>query len=320
MGLQGLEPAAGADLARRAAALKHLTSLPLQVGVAVHNAAHELVAAIRGRRRRPDYEDLLVSARYTLNQVWRSSQPDLIERFWSLPGVHPALRELVYGGTLREFEIEEARWRLQRCLANLCDAPVLDDLEEASRDDIRLEFPGPESFTLGPGLTVWVALDLAYRHVDPRSHDRLVDGPTWCVTDFKTGRTIYEDDERLQLAGYGLWLREMGYPATDGAYLGRIIDLVRGCDRWYRLGPEELAAAEAVIVADTARQHALMVDPTRVLPRPMADWALAHPASGACRRCNFLELCLPELSRAYGPLGRRLSPLRTACVRQEAAE
>lgn len=294
MGLEPNDPAG-----RRAFALKWLTTLPLLIGTAVHTAARLLVeAAMRGAAR-PDFDTLVDGARYTLNHAWRSSQPDLLNRFWRAPAIHPALREVVYRGQLRDAEIEDARWRLRKCLASLCDAPVLDDVAAAAADSgpegVVPGFAGPEHFDVDGSLT-WVALDLAYLHQSPAAHDHLVGGPCWCVADFKTGAGRPEpDDERLQLAVYALWLEARGYPNREGVYLGRIVDLQRAADRWYALGPAELTAARAVVAEDMARQRGLMTDASRGIPQPKAMWALAGNR-GACRSCNFLELCREDLA------------------------
>ncbi len=54
---------------RRAFALKHLTSLPQLLGTVVHNAARDVVLAVRDGRAVPTLDELLDGARRALNQV-----------------------------------------------------------------------------------------------------------------------------------------------------------------------------------------------------------------------------------------------------------
>jgi hypothetical protein len=288
-----------AATARRAFALRCLTALPLLVGVAVHNATRAVVTALRDGRPHPEYEVLLAAARLTLNHAWRASQPDLIDRFWRYPGATTALREIVYRGTLRAAEVEVTRARLASCLSNLFDAALLDDLVRTrgklGTASLYIGFDGPEQFPIVPGHDAWAALDLAYRHVDAASCDGRVRTPCWCVVDVKTGQAADAAEELLQLATYGLWLQANGYPPSDGAYLGRIVDLRLGVDRWYVLDAAALQEARDVAHRDLARLRGLMHEPERAQPLRRRAWALAADRR-ACRHCNFLELCGEELA------------------------
>lgn len=302
--------------AARAWALKHLTALPLVLGIAIHNSAASVLAALRLGGELPAYDGLLAAARATLNQVWRSSQPDLIDRFWSWPGVHPALREVVYRGALRPAEIERARWTLTSCLRHLLTAPVWDDLRACSPSEIWVPDGGPVQFRVPAVVTqhptrpllVWAAPDLCYVHGDAPGAWQRVDpavvealgvesdselARAWCVADWKTG-SARETEERLQLATYALWLEASGRPSVGGYYLGRVLGLRDASERWYAIGPEDRAVAQAVMAEDTARLLARMADPDRAVPKPRAEWALARDRR-TCGSCNFLALCEREL-------------------------
>ena len=303
-GSRGLGLRDGDPAGARAFALRHLTTLPLLVGTAVHAAARRVVEAVVERRAVPPIEELLAGARFTLNQAWRNSQPDLIDRFWRYPAAHNALLEIVYRGALRPAEITRASGRLRDCLDALTDAPVLDDLRACGAADVWLAPDAfPVSFDPAPGQLAWGAVDFAYRH-SPDAGGTSAPGapaaPTWCVADWKTGSSGSPDDESLQLATYGLWLRARGFPDTDGVYLGRIIDLARREDRFYVLDRALLDRARAAIAEDLARLRGLMRDRERVLPRSKAEWHLAADVRG-CPRCRFYGLCLTDLASRRGP-------------------
>jgi hypothetical protein len=321
-GSRGLGLPTGDPDAGRAWALRHLTALPLAVGIAVHNAARQVLEAVRAGAEPPSYEAQLRSARGTLNHLWRASQPDLLGRFWSMPGVHAALREVVYRGELRAWEIEQARAVLAGCLRHLRSAPVLDDVRGCAASDVWLPEAGPVHFRLapqsfGPGagprlaawtrpLTVWAAPDLCYVH-QLRAADAAAAGLPegrryWCVVDWKTGARGCEADERLQLSVYALWLEASGRPSTDDVYLGRIVALRDASERWYVLGPDERAAARHAIAADTERLLGLLAVPSHAFPRPKADWALAV-RRGTCATCNYAALCHDDLATRDSAVG-----------------
>jgi hypothetical protein len=315
--------------------------VPLLVGDVIHRAAAEVLAAVRARRAPPAYEALVATARGTLNHVWRNSQPDLIDRFWRWPGVHPAFREVLYRGALRAAEIDQARWVLASCIRHLLAAPVLEDVRRCAASEVWLPEPGPSSFHLplapgereapvqgpapsaqpsgdregdGGALTVWAGLDAAYVHTERGAADGgsasglPVGTRCWCVVDWKTG-AAREAEERLQVATYALWLQAWGRPPTDGVYLGRVVGLRDARERWYVVGPAERAAARAVMAEDTRRLLARMADVDRALPRPKADWALAAER-GTCAACRYLALCRDDLR----PLRDRAALLRRASV------
>jgi hypothetical protein len=186
--------------------------------------------------------------------------------------------------------------------------------------------------------TAWAAVDVAYLHRDLASvaealvaqtggdlaslppwrrgpaeqvalaaaRARLPQRPVWCVTDFKTGAHGDSEAERLQLGTYALWLESAGYPATDGIYLGRIVDLSRAEDRWYVLDRAVRDGARDVMAADLARQGALMMPPpagasgASATPRPMAAWRQAGNRT-RCLRCSFAVLCAREWEPAPAP-------------------
>lgn len=336
-GSRGLGLDAGDPDARRAFALRHLTPLLGLVGTAVHVAARSVLEAVRAGGPLPSADDLLAGARLTLNQAWRTSQADQVDRFWRYPGAYTALREVVYHGRLHPEETERASRRLRACLDALLAAPVLADVAACARDDVWLpEADLPVRFAPAPDLRAWAAVDLAYRHADAEAvrgalgdaayagaanasatrggtapaddaaraaipgtpPARLVpDGPTWCVVDWKTGRPASVADEQLQLAGYALCLDAYGRRPTEGVYLGRVVDLLRREDRWYVFDADVLAQARATIAADVARQRARMADPATARPLPKAAWPLASDRRH-CAACNFFALCRTELGSA----------------------
>jgi hypothetical protein len=330
------------SLRRRAWALKLSTSLPLLVGTVVHNAARQVVAAVRDEQPVPDAGELYDGARFTLNHVWLTSVRHP-ERFWAAPAIHPMLREVLARGGLEESELLESKDRLERCLGHLTSAPILEDLRRCRPGEVLLSDSVAESFvvTAEPGEVapedtqgggtqeVVVALDVAYRHHDRESADGLLEYPTWVVADWKTGRTV-DEDARLQLGTYALFLRSRGRPLVDGGYLGRLVNLAAGAEWLEIIGEHELRWALTVIEADVQRLralHAAPLPPADTAPSPEAFPYAAKP-SFACPSCAFLTLCTEELGRrpwqrpaVAGVAGQESPPAAsgpTAAVSEEA--
>lgn len=296
----GLEP--GDPDAVRAFALRWMLTMPQLLHRVTGNAVYTAVREICRGRGCPDAATLIASTRFTVLHAFAASEPPAIERFWASPVTQPALREAVYGA-LRADDLPRTCVRLEYLLSQLACAAVFGDLTHAwargRTATVMTNFAGPQYVWID-GTPTWVGLELAYVHQDHSAHGHLVKRATWCVTDFQTGaETPSPARERLKLAVYAHWLGRMGYPAIDDAYLGRIVDLERGVDRWYRLSGADGHAAMATIAADTQRQRALMADADAGEPLPPSRWALAADRS-ACTACNFLEFCVSELSSRTG--------------------
>jgi hypothetical protein len=145
---------------------------------------------------------------------------------------------------------------------------------------------------------VLVALDLAYRHHDPATADGLLESPTWTVLDWKTGVTD-DEDARMQLAAYGLFLRSRGVPLTDGVYVARLVNLAVGSEWLELVGEHELRWVVGVIDQDVRRLRTL-----HAAPAPQGDappcpdlFPYAAQPNRACPTCAFLTLCTEELGR-----------------------
>lgn len=295
--------ATAAAPARLAWVLKHLTSLPLLLGTAVHQAGRALLLAARDETEPPSLDAATEAARTLLNQVWFTSVRQQ-NRFWEMPGVYTALHEVIYRGALSDGEISRTRERLQTCLRHLYAAPVLADVRAAlacwpkasSTPALHIGSGLPVSFVIADGTTVWVDLDLGYPHLAPipEASVEAPGGATWCIGDFKTGSPSAE--EPLQLAVYGLYSRDVLHiPMTDGAYLGRIVDLARAEDRWIRITDDLIDGVPEIIAEDMARMRALRAAAVLEPEHSASAYALAQDRR-SCARCNYRQLCAPELA------------------------
>ena len=97
--------------------LKNLTSLPLEIGAAIHEAASTAIHAVRSGDNAPTAEMLYSTARNRLNKAWKESQnrPE-----WERsPKWRRMFHEFYYDTGIGENKIADAKDRIMKCLENL---------------------------------------------------------------------------------------------------------------------------------------------------------------------------------------------------------
>lgn len=143
--------------------------------------------------------------------------------FLASPARHPITADAYYERAVRPGLFERLRERLDRCLTNLLDQPLWDELADLPASAVRVV---DALATIDvDGVLVYVAPDLVVR--TPRAG--------WVVIDWKTGA---DADAGAQLALYGVYLQDgLGLPARDGGYKARIVDLGTGRTATTRVRP-----------------------------------------------------------------------------------
>jgi hypothetical protein len=263
-------------LVRRSFALKHLMTLSMALGAAIHRRARDCARAVRTGEPLPTYEDLLAPTRDDLNRIHRLSlHPNA---FLQDPARHPMLREVWYGSGIRGADVEWVGGRMRRCLRSLLASPVWEDVRQADPKDI-LVIDSPCQFILG-GVPLYAAPDLLYRR---RSG-------VWVIVDWKTGR---EQDASAQLGVYAAYLEHgVGITVEPGRVLGRVCYLDSGEEYEEVLTRADLDAAEASMQTSVSWMRGFLVDPEQNAPRDI-DAFTCTSQSSRCLGCNFQELCLP---------------------------
>ena len=268
------------DEVRLAYVLKHLTTLHLILGGAIHEVARRMAIAIRGRQPRIAHEQSLQHVRDELNRSALSSH--YIDAFASAPKSHMMLRDVWYYGVRDSSQDERIKAKMHACVSGLIGHEIWGELEACAPDDIIL-VDQMSSFQFDD-LTVFAAPDLVYRPT-PR---RLIIG------DFKTGD---DKDAVLQLSLYALYLvRGLGLEFVPGAWMGRVINVQTGEDTWVDISAEMLDAAENRIRQSVAAMRSYLADPVLNAPLPKDAFPLAAPGKrGQCRTCVFHGACEAEL-------------------------
>lgn len=273
----GWSPRAPVD-ARRAYQLSQLTTLDLVLGTTIHRCAAESARAIIARRSRPDVETFRKNVRQALNMVWRNARtPDA---FFADPRRHPVLLGVYYGRGVGEASIQRIREKMDRCLVHLVEAPVWADLLACEPASVHV-VDSPDAVALGD-VSLWAAPDLVYTTPDGRT----------ILLDWKTGPTAPEEAQ-AQLSLYAAYAEAaLGLSPGPLAFEGQVWDLSSGEVCVLPLGAPEIRAASVRLESESAEVR------TRLARVEAVGVAEAFPLTSErfrCSRCNFWELCEPEL-------------------------
>lgn len=264
--------------ARQAYRLKHLTTLDLVLGSAVHACAVRIARAVAARRARPSLEVLRDQVREALNRVWKSSRDRAA--FLRDPRRHPMLLPIYYNRGVGPKSVERIQTKLTICLDNLFECPLWTFLERHASAVLHVT-ESPVRFQVGE-IPAWAAPDLVFwtaRHAP-------------VVVEWKTGLRDPVGVEQ-QLAVYALFVRDQMGPPLSKADSGVVINLASGELRRVPLTDTALATATAnVREGYRAMQQLLLPSSTKPLPIE-AFPPTTHRVE--CLQCNFWEVCEPHL-------------------------
>ena len=271
--------------ARTAYVLKHLTTLHLILGGAIHEVARRMAVAIRDGQPRITRTLALNHVRDELNRSALSSH--YIDSFAAAPKTHVMLRDVWYQGRRDTSQDERIKTKMHACVSGLMGHEVWDELEVCAPDDIILvDQMASMQFE---GITTYAAPDLVYR---PKPRHLI-------IGDFKTGP---DTDAALQIALYALYLvRGLGLPYVEGAWMGRVMNLRDGEDTWLDISPDMLRAAEDRIRESVAAMQTYLADPATNAPKDEDGFPTVPPSKrGQCRTCVYHAVCEEELRRSHG--------------------
>lgn len=223
------------------------------------------------------------AARSYLNRCW----DDSLKKKWQLnPKKHCCLHEHYYRQFASKSDREmagEMMTRVKLCLSNFA-AKVLPQLDAAREQEIAITTVAagdPESFTFN-GIKIYAIPDYAY----------LKKG-TLHIHDWKSGAT--RESHNDQMAVYGLWAA-MKHNIAPGQVNIHLEYLASGVTESQVLTEDTLLKAQELINDSVGEMAEYLVegDIKRNEPLPKEDWELSADLT-ACHKCNFYELCKPEL-------------------------
>lgn len=277
--------------AKRAYMLKHLTTLPMAVGTAVHHGARLIATRIRDREDVPSGSEVQQMVRRELNWVWLASRDR--QALTTYPASGTMLREVYYGDRLLQRRVREARRAMRTSVEHLMTLSVWTDLQQCKPEEILL-IDSPIHVTVD-GTAIYAAPDLVYRR--GRS--------TGVIVDFKTGgargRGLLD-----QLSVYALCMdRAASTPEIDD-WRAKICFLSDGVEIEYRLTRRHIQRALTRIRLSIAQMRQYLIDPHRNVPKAKDDFAVTDVRE-RCYRCPYLELCAPEIGVDLGQAEGRSS-------------
>lgn len=265
---------------KRAYLLKQLTSLPAELGRAVHRRAFEVGFRAAQGLPLPSLGDLVGRTRDELNDVVRSSRDR--GSFRRRPARRSFLRRAWYGEPLTGEVVDATEERLEASHRALRAHEIWDAVRE---EELEVDFLGDPEVVPDPqlrvdGVPVYGEPDLVLRPAGERPP---------VVLDWKSGRE--RDGDLWQLAVHGLWVRAT---RGDPVCVGRVEYLAEDTAHEVELGEGELDAAEARIRESLGEMRALLEDPDRNEARSRDAFPLTEHTR-VCRWCDFFELCEDEL-------------------------
>ena len=266
------------EAAQLAYRLKNLTSLPLEIGAAVHEAASTSVHLARSGALPPTADELYASARDRLNKAWMESKD---RPAWvNSPKWRQMFHEFYYDTGIGEDKIAASKETLQKCLQNLLTS-------QSFRESVAAPFASvkkvEEFSTFDIDDTPIHAIpDLVY----------CKGNKTWTVVDWKSGKK--QGDHSDQALVYALYVhKEHDILAPDISV--RIEWLLYGDAQDYSFTQDELEDGVDSIRDSIAAMRTYLIEPDLNVPVAKNDFPLRSDTS-ACKFCNFYEMDEDEIA------------------------
>ena len=256
------------------------------LGNAVELGVNWLIREMQAGRARGAEEAYEAAAKPFLNRCWSES----LQGLWAKsPKKFCCLHEHYYGGLDKDREkskvmTDEMIARAKLCLANFI-AQVLPGLSPVKKEQeiavSTVAAGDPESFMLEE-IKIYAIPDYAYLR-DGKLH----------IHDWKSGGA--RESHGDQMAVYGLWAAVKHKIAPEAVNI-HLEYLSRGATESRSLTGASLEEAQAMIRASVGEMAEYLVegDLRRNEPLPKEDWEMCAELD-TCRKCNFYELCKPEL-------------------------
>ena len=272
------------ERARLAYRLKNLTSLPLEMGAAIHEAAAGAIRQARADGPVCTVDDLYSVARNRLNKAWM--EPGNRAEWERSPKWRRMFHEFYYDTGIGENEIANAKDHVMRCLNNLVGSVSFREAVASPSVEVKNveEF---KTFTID-GIDIHAVPDLVYRKGDG----------IWMVVDWKSGYT--RGDNSQQALVYALYVRER-HEVRESDILVRVEQLFHGDAEDYSFTQDDLNNCMETIRDSISAMRGFLKDADLNAPVEKEGFPLRSDTS-VCRFCNFYELDQDEIAASQaGP-------------------
>lgn len=272
------------ESARLAYRLKNLTSLPLEIGGAVHEVASMAIHRARSGAAAPSADDLYAMARNRMNKAWIDS---LDRPAWERsPRWRRMFHEFYYDTGIGDDEIADARDTLRTCIANLLRSKSFREAVAAPFVEVR----NVEELTTFyiDDTPIYAVPDLVYRK----------GGDVWTVVDWKSGKI--QDDDTDQVLVYALYAREL-HGARGPDIDVRVERLASGTADKYAFTQQDIDDRIDAIRDSIDAMKTYLSDPVANSPIEKVDFPLRSDTS-TCKSCKFYDLDRNEIGSTHpGP-------------------
>ena len=261
------------ESARHTYRLKNLTSLLLEVGAAVHDAASTAILRARSDGSVPTADELYAMVRKRLNDVWKQSQDSERWKWERSPKQSKIFQEFHYANGIDDDKLTDAKDRIKTCLRNLLRSVSFREAVASQYIEIK---DGDGFTTIRIAETdIYAEPDLIYQKA----------GRTWMIVDWKTGTRHDDDVEQAQV--YALCLRER-YKVNESDITVRIEYLDSGETQELSFTEEDFENSIATIRDSIPLMKDYLSDVAANAPLKKAEFPLQ--VSHLCQFCNFYEL------------------------------
>ena len=269
------------ESARLAYRLKHLTSLPLEIGGAVHEAAAAAIHRARSGAAAPTADDLYDIARKRMNSAWIDSRD---RPAWERsPRWRRMFHEFYYDTGIGDEDIADARDTIRACIDNLLRSQSFREAVAAPFVEVR-NVEELSTFYIDD-TPVYAVPDLVYRK----------GGDVWTVVDWKSGKVIQGDDNDQALV-YALYVREL-HGARGPDIDVRVERLASGRADEYAFTQDDLDDGVDAIRDSIGIMRTYLTDPVANSPMEKIDFPLRSDTS-ECKSCKFYDLDRNEIGSA----------------------
>jgi len=267
-------------LARQAYRLKNLTNLHSAFGEALHRTAVDVVHQTHSNGVVPTARIVTDAIRNQLNEIYRGAHHDR-QKWEKSPKRHPMLHEVYYGYGPSQTLIEAIKKKIEVCVPALLESRSLQEIRQPETQLTKVD--SLDHFYL-LDTKIYAVPDLLYRRSDG----------IWILVDWKTGDEDPADTNQLRV--YALYARNR-HSVLSHELICRLEYLYRNEFQELTFSADDLRNTERDIARSIAAMRSLLVDAVENRPQAIDAFPM-RPGEITCQRCNFYELCRPELERA----------------------
>jgi hypothetical protein len=253
--------------------MKNLNSVPMWIGSSVHETVKWVINRIVNMKTIMQQEEVLKRLHQNMDNDWHASQNGF---YRDEPKKTPGLIEHYYKMPVGDRDFEQAYAVAEQCIQTFFQHPQFSQaLLDPTCQVISVE---QLDKILVEGVTVWVICDLILRWRG-KIH----------IIDWKTGKSLGNDEENIQLAIYALYPLSKGLCFRPEEIVVHLINLNLHETTTKEETQEMINWAESYILESANKMVSLLRD-DEINDAQQEDFPLTDNQN-LCRWCNFRKAC-----------------------------